>query len=120
MNQVSRSLDPASNNKVYSSKNEIIVRYRPFFELENWFKYRLEEKNKNKAFFFWATAIVFFMLGGPNFVLFLLEHFLSFLNAGSAAPNFLAAKAAASSIVGYFYLTLGSIAATAAAIYYSQ
>ncbi len=116
--QLSRFLSPDDGGKVYASRSEVIVSYRPFAEIERWLKYRFEEKSARKAAYIKFLAVTFFLLGGPIFVVNAVGILLSYMGAG--VVNTEVARAAAQSVLGYFYLALAAVAAGSAFVYYSQ
>jgi tRNA A-37 threonylcarbamoyl transferase component Bud32 len=107
---------------VYVSTNEMVVQYRPFSEIERWALYRMSEKSEKKnRYVFWLVA-GFFFLGGPVLVSQLIQYFVGLIalgsSAGAAATH--AASASTFAVLGYFYMVVGSVIASAAAIYLSR
>jgi tRNA A-37 threonylcarbamoyl transferase component Bud32 len=113
------ALVQAQETGVVESREETIVPYRPFAELEHWLQYRFSEKDSGKSRYFWTVAIIFFVAGGPLIVAHLLVWLLSFLGGTAGAGAAVPAQAAIN-VVGYFYCALMVAFASATAFYHSQ
>lgn len=108
------------SHKVYVSTREMVIPYRPFAELENWLRYRMEGKSPGKKLFVQGTIAAFIILGGPIFVLHILHTLLMYFAVGGSGAAAAAATAQSCAIVTYFYAMMAALAAGAALIYYTR
>jgi tRNA A-37 threonylcarbamoyl transferase component Bud32 len=118
-NEISRTLRDDSH-RVYISTHEMLIPYRPFAELENWLRYRMEDKSVHKKNFARLMVVGFMVMGGPIFVLKVLQWLLAYFAVGGSAAAAAAATAETISIVTYFYSMMAALMAAAAAIYYTR
>jgi tRNA A-37 threonylcarbamoyl transferase component Bud32 len=116
-NEIARSFDGGNNPTVYVSTTKMVVPYRPFAEIENWLRYRMEEKSARKTAFIVAVAAVFLVLGGPFLVLKLIVWLLAVFAAGGSASAAAAAVAQSSAIVAYFYALMTGLIVAGTVIY---
>lgn len=68
-------------------EDQLLIEYRPFHNTEKWIEYRFSEWNTWKAWAALGCVILFFVMGGPNFVLNLLTSLTSSLSPPPDVSN---------------------------------
>ena len=119
-NELFKAQPEDASRTVYVSTTEIVVPYRPFAELENWLKYRFEEKDARKTAFIWVVAILFLGFGGPVAVMQLIAWMLQVLQVGAGGAAAGATAASMQAIVVWFYAIAAAVGLGAAAMYYTR
>jgi tRNA A-37 threonylcarbamoyl transferase component Bud32 len=65
-------------------EEELLIAYRPFHNTEKWIEYRFNEWNTWKAWAALGFVILFFVLGGPQFVMDILQALTGGASAGGS------------------------------------